>query len=366
MTVNPTKSKCILFTSKNKINKKDNFNIGEHYLENVSYLGVDINAAGSFKASMDILSAKANKIKYALNNIAKLKLLPIKTALRLFDAAILPILTYGSEIWALNSTLNDDKWNISSTERIHLNFVKHILGINRSVNNLLCRAELGRYPISIEINHKILNFYKHIRELPRDSIAYQAYVTDDTAQGTCKLRTLKQHVTNLKNVTGKDLLNLSKKSSKKELKNSYEILWKNKLKTCTRGIYYLNFKQNIFYEKYLDHVSMRKTRIVLSKLRLSDHKLVIDQGRKTKPKTPKSDRICPLCNNGVNKTIEDEVHFLFNCSLRKYTAHREKFLNEIYKMIAQVKNLGSRQKFLFIVSCEDPNVIRSLLFLSLN
>ena len=27
-------------------------------------------------------------------------------------------------------------------------------------------------------------------------------------------------------------------------------------------------------------------------------------------------------------------------------------------MVAQVKNLGSRQKFLFIVSCEDPNVIK--------
>ena len=91
MTVNPTKSKCILFTSKNRINKKDYFNIREHNLENVShftYLGVDINAAGSFKAPMDILSTKANKAKYALNNIAKLKLLPIKTALRLFDAAI--------------------------------------------------------------------------------------------------------------------------------------------------------------------------------------------------------------------------------------------------------------------------------------
>ena len=198
---------------------------------------------------MDILNTKANKAKYAPNNIAKLKLLPIKTALRLIDAAILPILTYGSEIWTLNSTLNDDKWDISSTERTHFNFVKHILGINRSVNNLLCRAELGRYPISIEINHKILNFYRHIRGLPRDSIAYQAYVIDDTAQGTCKLRILKQHITNLKTVTGKDLLNLSKKSSEKELKNSYEILWKNKLKTYTRGIYYLNFKQNIFYEK---------------------------------------------------------------------------------------------------------------------
>ena len=158
---------------------------------------MDINAVGSFKAFMDILSTKDNKAKYVLlNNIAKLKLLPIKTALRLFDTAILPILTYGSDIWALNSTLDDDKWDISSTERIHLNFVKHILGINRSMNNLLCRAELGRYPINIEINHKIFNFYKHIRELPRDSIVYQAYVIDDTAQGTCKLSTLKQHIIN--------------------------------------------------------------------------------------------------------------------------------------------------------------------------
>ena len=48
MNVNPTKSKCILFKSKNRINKTDNFSTGGHYLENVSqftYLGVDINAA---------------------------------------------------------------------------------------------------------------------------------------------------------------------------------------------------------------------------------------------------------------------------------------------------------------------------------
>ena len=71
-----------------------NFNIEEHYLENVSQftdLRVDINAASSFKASMDILSTKADKAKYALNNIAKIKILPIKTALRLSDAAILRI-----------------------------------------------------------------------------------------------------------------------------------------------------------------------------------------------------------------------------------------------------------------------------------
>ena len=90
MMVNPIK--CITCMRKNKINKKDIFSIGEHHLEIVSqvnYLGLEIDAAGSFKTSMDLLRIKANKAKYALNNIIKLKNLPVKVALRLFDAAVL-------------------------------------------------------------------------------------------------------------------------------------------------------------------------------------------------------------------------------------------------------------------------------------
>ena len=109
MTVNATKSKCITFSKKNKKNKKDIFTIGDNPLENVcqfTYLGVDISASGSLKASMDTLCTKANKAKYALNNIAKFKRVPVKTAIRLFDATISPILTYDSELWLLNSTLD--------------------------------------------------------------------------------------------------------------------------------------------------------------------------------------------------------------------------------------------------------------------
>ena len=70
---------------------------------------MDISASVSMKASMDALCTKANKAKYALNNIAKFKRIPVKTAIRLFDATILLILTYGSEVWALNSILDYDK-----------------------------------------------------------------------------------------------------------------------------------------------------------------------------------------------------------------------------------------------------------------
>ena len=135
MTVNPSKSKCITFSGKNKKNNKDTFVIGKNNLDNVyefTYLGIKIDATGSLKSSIDELTTKANKAKYALNNIAKLKRIPIKEALRLFDSCILPILSYGSEIWVINQTLDCDKWDTTQTEKSHLNFLKHILGVNSS------------------------------------------------------------------------------------------------------------------------------------------------------------------------------------------------------------------------------------------
>ena len=186
------------FSSKNKKNTKDLFAIGSCHLENVNeftYLGLKIDAADSLSASATMLSSKANKAKFTLNNIAKLKQIPVKTAIYLFDAAVLPILTCDSEIWALNATLDHDKWDTTSTEQAHLNFIKHILGVNRSTNNLICRAELGRYPLSIEINTKIINFYRHA--------------------------TLFQHIQNLGHVNNLDILTTPKINTKKLLKNVY-------------------------------------------------------------------------------------------------------------------------------------------------
>ena len=131
---------------------------------------------GPLKAYMDSLCTEANKAKYALSNIAKFKHIPVRTAIRLFDATILPIFTYGSEVWALNSTLDYDKWDRCPPEKSRLDFIRHILGTNRSVNSLMCRAELGKYPLCIENNCRTGNFYKkeHIKEMPKDSIAYQS------------------------------------------------------------------------------------------------------------------------------------------------------------------------------------------------
>ena len=60
-----------------------------------------------------------------------------------------------------------------------------------------------------------------------------------------------------------------------------------KLKLTSRGKYFVTSKNNLCNEHYLNHINFRNLRRVLTKLRLSDHSLMIEQGRKA----------CKLCYN---------------------------------------------------------------------
>ena len=52
----------------------------------------------------------------------------------------------------------------------------------------------------------------------------------------------------------------------------------------------------------------------VTKFRLSNHRLTIETGRHTTPKTPKEERFCPFCPGKV----EDEYHFLFECRILRH------------------------------------------------
>ena len=133
MIINTTKTKCITFQKKNKLNKTELFTVGNCILSNVcefTYLGIKINASASFRTTPKFLGEKANRACFALNNHLKVRDIPVVIALKLFYATVLPILTNGAEVWAAFETDTYESWDLGLIEQVHLNFCKHILGVN--------------------------------------------------------------------------------------------------------------------------------------------------------------------------------------------------------------------------------------------
>ena len=99
----------------------------------------------------------------------------------LFDDCILPFLTYGAEVWAAFERFDSNTREKCPLEQVHLRFCKHLLAVNRSAMNSLCRPELGRRSIKFITDLlKVINFYKHCRSLPTHDLSCIALDQDCT------------------------------------------------------------------------------------------------------------------------------------------------------------------------------------------
>ena len=357
MNLNVKKTKCITFQKKNRTNKKNTFMFGNKEIESVSsfnYLGMTINANGSLHSSMENLSCKAQRAVYALNNRFPIKRLPIKAALKLFDSVVTPILLYGSEIWGTYNYLSFEKWDKCDMERVHLNFCKRLLGVNRSTTNILVRGELGRYPLKLNVENRIKSFFDHVKKAPEDSLIYQAYLMNLELPPDLNCST---HIQNVKrNLNLEDFHSCTKSMFKLSQKTSYNRYWTREMSSSKKGEFLFRLKKGIILEPYLMQHNKRKLRVITTKLRLSDHCLAIETGRRQSPKIDREDRVCQICNE---EFIEDEKHFLLKCE--HYSVVRDTFLNQVFKSYPSTKQLNSDDLLQFMFLCEDQETIDNLL-----
>ena len=136
-----------------------------------------------------------------LVNSAQTKVQPVKIMLNLFDTCISPILLYGSEVWA--PFMNHDwiKWDTTQTEKIHVQFLKRVLGVNRSTTNLLTRGELGRHSLQEPILIRNINYIKYVEAKDPQSLVKQAanYEMLQTEERNSFYSLMKKHEGNLVN-----------------------------------------------------------------------------------------------------------------------------------------------------------------------
>ena len=73
--------------------------------------------------------------------------IPIDLQLYLFGHAILPIALFGCGIWGFE--------NSQIIENIHNDFLRQIINLRKSTPTYMLHAELGRYPIPINIKSRL-------------------------------------------------------------------------------------------------------------------------------------------------------------------------------------------------------------------
>ena len=88
--------------------------------------------------------------------------------------------------------------------------------------------------------------------------------------------------------------------------------------------FYVQFKNLLLPEKYVQINLSSYERSVLAQIRFGILKLHVETGRYNNTKL--EDRLCQICHQNV---IEDENHFLFDCTA--YDAPRNIWIENIYK-----------------------------------
>ena len=126
---------------------------------------------GDFNVAIASLAEKARKAIFKIKKTLGLNN-PCKLLENMFDSLVVPILTNCSEIWGITLNFKDTVL----LEKLHVKFLKEILGVHCKTSNDACRAEHGRLPLKTRTIFSSIKFLDHIKT-QTDTLVYKTYQT---------------------------------------------------------------------------------------------------------------------------------------------------------------------------------------------
>lgn len=321
LEVNLNKTKIMIFQKTARKPKNIQFHYKNKQIEiaqEYTYLGIKLSPTGNFTLAQKTLCEKASNAMFKIHKYTNISKLSHRLAFKIFDATILPILTYGGEVWAVSTKSTFDKWDKSPIEKVHLKFCKLYLKVNRKASNIATRSELGRLPTQIVLMKKTLKYYLYLNNKDDNAVVKQAFILSkqlDSEKRKSHFSDLKSFLlcTGCPNINNIDMLTDSTINQiLKDIEQKYLQFWKEELTSSTKLDFYRNFKLTFSAENYVDILRNSNTRKDFTKLRISNHSLRIETGRHCRPQLQREQRLCTFCH--LND-IEDELHFLLHCTL---------------------------------------------------
>ena len=350
LSVNTKKTQCMIFNKTGRLLKNHKFTYNNAQLECVreyKYLGFIITPSGEVRTGLEDLRRRAlkalAKMRSTLGGLFKHD---IENSIHLYNYLVKPILTYCSDFWGCLQPKNNP------TEKVHLMFCKHLLGVRKQTNTEGVLQELGMLPLSLYTIKSVIKNWERIEQNKANTLLVKSnnYSRKENLPWASNIRhifstngMLQEYLQKINETEEKTYGPVANKLFKRLAdqfnQSAFEgINTSSKMKT-------LNLLKKLpGREPYLKEVTNSKHRSALTKLRLSAHRLEIETGRYTRPKTAVENRICAYCKHLGHTEVEDEIHFLVRCPL--YKEIRENLLpREILR-----NNSNDEQKFVDIMT----------------
>ena len=321
------------------------FSLGDKKIETVrsyKYLGLVFTPSGEIKTALEDLRSRALKAYMSLKQkLGDCFAGYIEETLRLWDTLVKPILMYSSDFWGcLKLPVNNP------IENLHLRFCKNILGVHKSTTNIGVLLEIGRVPLKLSAQKAAIKNWERIRSKKANSILMSSF-------NGAKSDSLTWYSSIKSCLEGNGMMEYSIENTLPYTTNIYQKFYMRTVDQFHQNAFaeinnpssklrtYGLIKSTVGIEDYLKSIKNMKQRKSLTKLRLSNHKLMIEVGRHQK--ILKTQRFCPFCP----QTVEDEKHFLISCT--KYTDLRSPLTKKCIEKEIFV-HFNEEQKFIYMMS----------------
>lgn len=207
----------------------------------------------------------------SLRNMTNDLHLPLNISFDLFDAYVSSILNYCAEIWGFSTA--------DILERLHRKFLKRMLNVKMSTNNLALYGETGRFPLFVNRKVKVIKYWFKIMNCCNTN--YILYTVYSVLLLKCNQgkRNWISNVRDMLQLTGlgdvwtfrDSVINVPFfiEQIRLRLKDLYIAQWREGVQASSALALFYALKTNFEMSSYLTSIDNIKHRHEISKLRLS-------------------------------------------------------------------------------------------------
>ena len=349
MSINTKKTQCMIFNKTGKFIRRT-YPMKNGTIETTKsykYLGFLFTPSGEIVSGLKDLRDRALRAYHKLKNKMGIhfRLHPC-TTISLFDSLIKPILLYSSDFWGC---LKMPKNN--PIENLYMKFCKTLLGVQKQTSNIGVLLELGAVPIMFfGVKNCLKNWDRIHKKYEANNIVLSTHQMAIEHNLPWPQMT-KNQLDSIGIAPESDIENIHVEAFKKLKENFYQESFEEISSEHSKLRTYAKLKTEIGMEGYLNSIKNVGDRTALTKIRLSNHTLMIEKGRHQG--LQENQRFCPFCENQV----ENEYHFIMECNT--FEVFRQHLFVEITEISNTFNLLDDNEKFIFLLSKPEAGKIIS-------